>query len=517
MTVNSVRSLLENSALRYADKTALIQDQKSLSYKELFEKVNKVANYFISLNLPKGSRIGIYSDKRVGQVISILALLSTPYVFVPISRLLKPEQVEYIAKDCDLKCIITDSTKVDAIKEIDFDFDIVSFEYIDDKIVSFTEIYKFYKSELECDVNSHDNAAITYSFGLSGSPKGVIITHRAFLDGARVVCKYLDIKHQDVISGILSFNFDYGLNQIFCALLKGATLAMHKFVLPNEFFSHLINDQVTILPLMPINITQMFDEDVHRLPSPEILSNIRIVTSSGGKITPLMIKNISTYFSNAHFYSMHGLDEAFRSAYLDPKQLGIRPTSIGKAIPDVELYVINEEGFECKPREVGELIHRGACIYKGYWNAPKETKERFKSIEILKNAIDIECEPKHEIVLASGDLVYKDEEGYIYFVSRKDDMIKTRGFRVNPLEIQSVVENYLPEVKKCIVFSIENEQIEEEIVLVYSASKEIAKNEITFELKKHLPNYMIPTIIVYKKLLSLEIDKEALKKEIIDL
>jgi acyl-CoA synthetase (AMP-forming)/AMP-acid ligase II len=192
-----------------------------------------------------------------------------------------------------------------------------------------------------CDIKGHDNAVITYSFGSSGNPRGIVIDHRALTDGARIVSKYLGIQKEDVISGVLSFNLDYGLNQIFTTLYKKATLAIHKFVLPADFFSHLIDEKITVLPLMPIHITQMFDEDPHRIPQSEHFKNLRTITSSGGNITPLMIKNITAHFPDALFYSMHGLTEAFRSAYLDPAQIHIRPNSIGKAIPDVENSLVS--------------------------------------------------------------------------------------------------------------------------------------------------------------------------------
>jgi acyl-coenzyme A synthetase/AMP-(fatty) acid ligase len=273
---------------------------------------------------------------------------------------------------------------------------------------------------------------------------------------------------------------------------------------------------------MPINITKIFDEDMGRAPNSELLENVKTITSSGGNVTKKMISDCKRTFVNAKFYSMHGLTEAFRSTYLDPNQIEIRPESIGCAIPDVELYVINEEGYECAPREVGELIHRGGYIYKGFWNAPEQNKERFKSIQILKDVINLEGQLTDEIVVATGDYVYKDEEGYFYFVSRHDDMIKTRGFRVSPLEIESVVKKNFPLIEQCVVFSIPNEDIEEEIVLVYSAKNEIASKELLFELKKHLASYMIPGKIIYKKSLPLvqsdknRVNVEQLKKELIN-
>jgi len=520
MSINCIRTLLEAAVLTHSDKTALRFNGKGMTYGELFSKVNQVACYLDELNLPKNARIGIYSNKGMEQVIAILAILSTDYVLVPLTRLLKPEQVQYIIKDCDIKCIITDRIKLESIEEIDFEGHVISYESVGKDIASFEEIYKYYNKPYSCEVSGHNNAVITYSFGLTGTPKGIVISHRNLIDSARVVSQYLELEEDDVISGVLIFNLDYGLNQIFCSLYKRATLALHRFILPEDFFNHLIDDLVTVLPLMPVNISQMFEDDAQRIPSPELFDNVRIITSSGGNVTAKMIRDCKQTFQKADFYSMHGLTEAFRSTYLDPSQVQIRPESIGKPIPDVELYVINEEGKECAPREVGELIHRGGYIYRGFWNAPEENKRRFKSIEILKDVINLEGQLTDELVVATGDYVYRDEEGYFYFVSRHDDMIKTRGFRVSPYEIESVVQKNLPQIERSAVFSIENELIEEEIVLVYSAPHEISEKEILFELKKHLASYMIPSKVVYRKSLPLvqsdknRVNKDELKREL---
>jgi acyl-CoA synthetase (AMP-forming)/AMP-acid ligase II len=521
VTINTVRSLLESAAKATPQKVALKFGKESLTYEELLSKVNKVANYLKTLNLKPNSRIGVYSQKSMEQVVAILAILSTELILVPITRLLKPEQVKHIIDDSSIQAVITDSHKIEKIKSIDFEGKIIS--YTSNKLgdVSFEEIYKCHSNNFSSNLKGHNYATITYTFSTIGNPKGILIDHRALVDGARVVSSYLDIKSPDIISGILSFNVDYGLNQIFTTLYKRATLALHKFLLPEEFFSHLIDDRVTILPLMPIHISEMFDIDLHKIPRAEHFEALRSITSSGGNLTPQMIKNLKNHFKDAKIYSMHGLSEALRSTFLEPSQIDIRPSSIGKAIPDVEIFVINQDGKEAKPNEIGELIHRGACIYKGYWRSPEETKKRFKSISILKDVIDLEDGLVDEVVVASGDLVYKDVEGYIYLVGRKDDMIKTRGYRVSPNEIESVVLEHLPNIKECAVFSIPNDEIEEEIVLVYNSARELSKKEILFELKKHLANYMLPSKIIYNKnmpkksLHSGEIDKESLKEEIL--
>ena len=210
MSVNSIRNLLEIAAKTAPSNRALIHKDKQLTFKELFSHVNQIAGYFSSLDFPKGSRIGIYSNKSIEQVIAILAVLSTDFVIVPISRFLKPEQVEYIIKDCDIKCIITDSMKYESITATSFDGQIITYESIDKKRVSFEELYKFYSCDFNPSIKGHDNAVITYSFVSSGFPKGIVITHRNLIDGARVVSSYLDLKDDDVISALLSFNVDYG-------------------------------------------------------------------------------------------------------------------------------------------------------------------------------------------------------------------------------------------------------------------------------------------------------------------
>ncbi|MCK9491731.1 MAG: AMP-binding protein, partial [Sulfurimonas sp.] len=346
MSINSIRTLIEDGAITHPQKKAIVFNQQSISYKELLRKVDQVAYYLNELDLPKESRVGVYSNKGLDQVIAILAILSTPYILVPLTKLLKPQQIEYIIDDCDIKCIITDKVKLENIEEIKFDGHIISYETTSSDIASFEEIFKYYNKPYICSVNGHHNAVITYSFGLSGTPKGIVISHRNLIDSARVASQYLKLKESDVISGILIFNLDYGLNQIFSTLYKRATLALHRFILPEDFFNHLINDKVTVLPLMPFNITQIFEID--RIPNPELFNDLRIITSSGGNVNAKMIKECKKIFKEADFFSMHGLTEAFRSTYLDPSQIEIRPESIGKAIPDVELFVVNEEGKECK-------------------------------------------------------------------------------------------------------------------------------------------------------------------------
>jgi len=495
MSVSTIRYLLERSIERNPNKIAIIDNSESITFLDLYYKVNKITKYLEELNLKNETRIAIYSNKSISQVVSILAVLSTKYIVVPISNLLKPEQVDYILKDCNIQCVITDDTKISTLLDLDYDKHIISMNK-NDTYMSFDEIYDSKENVNEkFSILSIKSAAIIYSSGSTGFPKGIVSSHRNLFDGSRIVSTYLELTEDDVISGVLSFNFDYGLNQIYCVLYNNSTLALHNYLFPNDFYKHLVKDKITILPLMPVFLSRIFDEKMTKNLDKSLCENIRLICSSGGKVTNSMIENITEYFHCAKFYSMYGLTEAFRSTYLPPEQIKTRPHSIGKAIPDVELYVINDDGEECKPREIGELIHRGGCIGKGYWNRSEDTALRYKTVDILNKVIDLDGCLTDEFVVCSGDYVYKDEEDYIYFVSRKDDMIKSSGYRISPYEIESSLYTHVKEIQECAVFSIDNEQIGQEIVMAYTSDVAIKDSTILLKLKKHLPNYMIPTII----------------------
>jgi acyl-coenzyme A synthetase/AMP-(fatty) acid ligase len=471
---------LELTSNTMPNKVALVDKNISLTFLEFYQLSISAAYSLKKMGIKKGDRVGVCMEKNTDQTISIMAVLFSDAILVPILPKLKDENIKHIVNDCSMCAIITDHVRYDEVKEISSDLKIIGCE----DIKNVTEK----KIKNDFSLSTSDLAAIIYSSGSTGRPKGITITHQNIYDGARIVSEYLSTNEQDRISGVLSFNFDYGLNQLWQIILKGATLYLHDFIFPNDFFMHISENKITAIPIMPVIISKMFDRRFYTENSSLDFSSVRYVSTSGGRLSSGMINDLTRAFKSAKIFSMYGLTEAFRSTFLDPEQIKIRPTSIGKAIPDVEIFVLNDNKQLCKPNEVGELVHRGACISKGYWGSPKKTAERFKVIDMFPN----------ETVVFSGDLVKTDEDGFLYFISRKDSMIKTQGYRVSPTEVEEEVNKH-EKITTSVVFGRDNIDVGQDIILIYTTSdkKELSKKLLLHYLKEKLPSYMVPKYIYY--------------------
>ncbi len=287
---------------------------------------------------------------------------------------------------------------------------------------------------------------------------------------------------------MLSFNFDYGLNQIWQTIRKGATLYLHDLALPNDLFTLLAKESITALPVMPVIITKMFDKRLKLTTGTKEFSALRYVCSTGGRVSEEMIRDLRTTFPKAKIFSMFGLTEAFRSTYLDPDKLDSHPTSVGKAIPDCQVMVLDEHGEECPPNVVGELVHRGATVTKGYWRDPENTAKVFRA------------HPKFpgETLVFSGDRVHRDDEGYLYFVARGDEMIKTKGFRVSPTEVETEVVRHA-DVVDAVAFAVPNITVGEDVACAYTtgSGKPLPEHSLTQYLKTALPTHMVPAYLLH--------------------
>ena len=476
-------------ANRLPDKIAIVSNSRSITFSELYEESLATAECLHELGIQKGDRVGICMEKSLDQISVILGVLFANAVVVPILPRLKQPNIKHIIENSGMTALVTDSGRLNEVSEFsDCTKLIAGHGEIDEDWPNLAYLRRYIQPRMFFNRIGADNAAIIYSSGSTGRPKGILIAHRNLADGADIVAQYLDTTENDRIACVLSFNFDYGLNQIWQTIRMGATLYLHDFAFPNDLFTLLSEKSITALPVMPVILTQMFDKRLKTGTASHNFSELRYVCSTGGRLSSTMIEDLKTTFPSTKIYSMFGLTEAFRGSYLEPTMLNSRPTSIGKAIPGCQMMVLDENGKACPPNVVGELVQRGATVSKGYWRDPENTAKVFRT------------HPKFpgETLVYSGDNAMRDEEGYLYFIGRRDHMIKTKGFRVSPTEVEIEVIHH-PEIDHAFAFAVSNILVGEDIGCAYTTESGNPLPERTLKqyLKSNLPNHMVPTYLIH--------------------
>ena len=485
----SIPRYLAETAQRLPEKVAIISRTRSITFGELYQEALATAECLREMGLQTGDRVGICMEKTVDQVVALLGVLLANGVVVPILPRLKGPNIRHIVENSGMAALITDADRLGEVAEFSGLTRLVTGHgEVSHDWPNLPYLRRFMQARASFDRIVGDNAAIIYSSGSTGRPKGILISHRNLAEGAEIVVQYLGTNEQDRIGCMLSFNFDYGMNQIWQTLYTGCTLVLHELALPNDLFAMLTKERITALPVMPVFITKMFDRRLKVNSAAFDFSRLRYVCSTGGRLSSDMIVDLRGAFPGARVFSMFGLTEAFRSTYLAPDKLDSHPTSVGKAIPECQVMVLDENGDECAPHAVGELVHRGATVTKGYWNDPVNTAKSFRTHPRFPG----------ETLVYSGDRVYRDEEGFLYFVARADDMIKTKGFRVSPTEVETEVVRH-PEVVDAVAFAVPNITIGEDVACAYTSvsGAPLAEPVLKQFLKTSLPNHMVPALLVH--------------------
>jgi acyl-CoA synthetase (AMP-forming)/AMP-acid ligase II len=353
-----------------------------------------------------------------------------------------------------------------------------------------------------------DLATIIYTSGSTGTPKGVMSTHANVIAAVTSINSYLGNTRADVILDALPLSFDYGLYQIFLAFQVGACVVIEKaFMYPAQIVQRLRDERVTGFPAVPTIFSLLLE---HRR-SPVDLPHLRYVTNTAATLPPAHIERIRCTFPGARLYSMYGLTECKRVSYLPPEELDRRPGSVGIPIPNSAVLVVDEGGRQVPPGEAGELVVRGSHVMRGYWNDPVETAKRFRPGPIAG-----------ETVLYTGDLVSMDAEGFLYFVGRKDDIIKCRGEKVSPKEVEAVVFG-LDRVVDAAVFGVPDAILGEAVILVVALSSPnaLSSRDIRLHCQKHLEDFMVPKAVhiwpELPKTAAGKIDKRAIRACIVGL
>jgi acyl-CoA ligase (AMP-forming) (exosortase A-associated) len=496
-----IHECISRNANIAGERTALVHKKLRYSYADLQAQITRVSNGLLSVGIEAGQRVAIYLPKQPHTVFAIYGASLAGASFVPINPLLKAAQVAYILAHCGVKVLITSTQRLhsltDALKDCSDLHTIVICEDSAPQQTSKRRMMSWPEfAEVQPSLPAHrridtDMAAILYTSGSTGSPKGVVLSHRNMVAGANSVAGYLDNTENDTLLAVLPLSFDAGLSQLTTAFSVGASVVLMDYLLPRDVIRAVVRNAITGLAAVPVLWNQLAALE---WPEEAVLS-LRYITNTGGAMPVATTQAMQQRLPDTDIYLMYGLTEAFRSTFLSPKQITLRPSSIGKAIPNAEILVINKEGLECQPNEPGELVHRGSLVAMGYWNDVDKTNERFRPVPGQFSEL-----PIAELAVWSGDRVHKDEEGYLYFVSRQDEMIKTSGYRVSPTEIEEVVYSSNL-VSVAAALGLQHPTLGQAILLlVTAAKKDIDLNSLTESLLVHcrteLPNYMVPLTIL---------------------
>ncbi|CAN7660331.1 acyl-CoA ligase (AMP-forming), exosortase A system-associated [Pseudoduganella sp. LjRoot289] len=495
-----IHEFIYASARRTPAAEALVYGARRLDYAALAQAVRGAADALLAAGLGRGERVAVYMEKNVENVAAMFGAAAAGGVFVPVNPLLKPEQVAYIMADCNVRVLVTSSDRLRLL--------VSSLALCPDLRMVFAvnpggqplpdvpgvSVLSWETAHAAPAASAApaphraidtDMAAILYTSGSTGKPKGVVLSHRNMVAGAVSVSSYLENTPDDRLLAVLPLSFDYGLSQLSTAFRVGATAVLINHLLPRDILKAVVAERITGLAAVPPLWLQVAGLD---WPAD---CTLRYLTNSGGAMQRPTLDALRRALPKARPFLMYGLTEAFRSTYLPPEQVDLRPDSMGKAIPNAEVMVLRPDGSECDPGEPGELVHRGALVSLGYWNDPAKTAERFKPYVSQPGIV------LGEMAVWSGDTVRKDEEGYLYFISRNDEMIKTSGYRVSPSEVEEVI--YAREhVAEAAALGVPHPALGQAIVLVAlcKPGMELTAAELLAACKPHLPAYMLPQKII---------------------
>ncbi|AQR69456.1 acyl-CoA ligase (AMP-forming), exosortase A system-associated [Janthinobacterium sp. LM6] len=493
-----IHDLIFETAQRAPQAPALSWQGEEMHYAALAQSVREAACTLLALGLQRGARVAVYLEKRPENVSAMFGAAAAGGVFVPVNPLLKPEQVAYILADCNVDILVTSRERLAQLGPAlaacpDLRTVLLTGEALPEsrlgkvRVLAWTAVPANVPAGAAPAPRPHavidaDMAAILYTSGSTGRPKGVVLSHRNMLAGSLSVSGYLRNTPDDRILCVLPLSFDYGLSQLTTAFASGACAVLMNYLLLRDIVEAVEQEAITGLAAVPplwVQLSQL---------SWPLSTPLRYITNSGGVMQRSTLDRLRQSLPRVQVYLMYGLTEAFRSTYLAPEQLERRPDSIGQAIPNAEVLVLRPDGSVCGTDEPGELVHRGALVALGYWNDAARTAERFKPLPPQASGLVLP-----ELAVWSGDTVRRDADGYLYFVGRSDDMIKTSGYRVSPAEIEEVV--YASGlVGEAAALGLPHAVLGQAIALLVTPAPgvELLRDSVLAACRARLPSYMVP-------------------------
>jgi amino acid adenylation domain-containing protein len=464
-----------------ASRPAVVESDRSVAYGDLLARAGAIAAVLSSSGVEPGDRVAIMLRRGADAAAAFFGALAAGAVVVIVNELLRARQVEHILDHSGPRTLLTSRAVTDRLPR---------------SLDTGASLLDLAELPLSADFQPRPRAAtdpaqIIYTSGSTGLPKGVTLSHANLWAGMRAVVEYLGISRDDRIASLLPFSFDYGLNQLLCCAGTGATLVVERSPVAPRIVQSLQEHEVTVLAGVPPLWLQLLGVEAFR---DEPLRSLRVMTNSGGHLPIDAVRRLRGCQPHAELILMYGLTEAFRSTYLRSAKVDEKPGSIGQAIPGAEILVLNDDLAPCEPGEVGQLVHRGPTVALGYWNDAEATSEVFRPNPLREAGTP-------ETVVFSGDLVYRDTDGDLFFVGRRDTMIKTLGFRVSPDEIVDVL--YASgEVAEAVVTAEPDEFRGARIVAFVVLSEGGDLERLEAFAAREMPRYMQPARIEVRSALS---------------
>jgi len=491
-----VQDLLHDKAARFPNKIAFICDGQRLTYAEIDTAANRLANALLEHGMGRGDRVVIHLPNSVETVVGIFAALKAGGVFVIVNPTTKLDKLAYILNNCGASALITDARKasmtdslVDTVPTLQFRV------FRGDKggeaartrqySLGYDDIQTTYPESRPAPVNIDlDLACLIYTSGSTGDPKGVMSDHSNMVFAASSIVQYLENVEDDIVINVLPLSFDYGLYQLIMVFLFGGTLVLEGgFAYPAAILKRIEQERVTGFPGVPTLFAILLQMDLSQYD----LSSLRYITNTAAALPPSHIEELRQKFPHATLFSMYGLTETKRTLYLPPDQLDKRPGSVGIAIPGTEVWIEDDEGNRVGPGVIGELVVRGRHVMRGYWANPEATAARYRPGPL-----------PGERVCYTGDLFRMDDEGYMYFVGRKDDIIKSRGEKVAPKEVEAVLYQ-LPGVVEAAVIGVPDPIMGQAVkAFLVQEGDQLTEEKVLAHCRSHLEDLMVPKYIEFR-------------------
>lgn len=499
-----VNEFLRHSAERLPDKVALVCDGYRWTYAEIEERANRVAGGLLDLGLRRGDRVAVWLPNSVETVVAVFGILKAGGVFTIVNPTTKPGKLAYILNNCEAWGVFASARRAEPVRFLFESVPSLHLAVLCDhappasmasipspppsaQTLPFSRLLEAYPVDpVPTSAIDIDLACLIYTSGSTGDPKGVMSIHANITFAASSIIQYLENVPEDIVINVLPLSFDYGLYQLLMVFKFGGTLVLERsFAYPAAVLRRIEEEQVTGLPGVPTLFAMLLQMDLSRFD----LSSLRYLTNTGAALPVEHIRRLREALPHARLYSMYGLTECKRALYLPPEELDRRPASVGIPIPGTEAWVEDEEGNRVGPEEIGELVIRGSHVMQGYWNDPEETAKRYRPGRYPA-----------ERLLYTGDLFWMDKEGFFYFVARKDDIIKSRGEKVAPKEVENVLYQ-LPGVVEAAVVGVPDEMLGQAVkaFVVCGDGHTLTEQDVLRHCRQHLEDFMVPRYVEFRE------------------